>query len=104
MIVKKETDQIENREPTEVEKKRGPLNHHALVAEIHDPDSSSPQVTTINGNAEYQQIRKVTKPLSNYSGYYDSLSQTDYATYEKQVRGIFGPAVKAREKAGFDPV
>jgi hypothetical protein len=71
MIVRREQYQIEGRE-----KDKDPVNHQCLVGSVDRSDPARPTVTTINGNGPYQSIYVRTEPLSWYSGYYDSLSQT----------------------------
>lgn len=71
IIVRREQYDIEGRE-----KDKDPLNHQCLVANVDRSDPKKPTVTTINGNGYYQAIHVRTEPLSYYSGYYDSLSET----------------------------
>ena len=71
MIVRREQYDIEGRE-----KDKDPLNHQCLVADVDRSDPKKPAVTTINGNGPSQSIYVKTEPLSWYSGYYDSLSET----------------------------
>jgi hypothetical protein len=71
IIVRREQYDIEGRE-----KDKDPLNHQCLVGDVDRSDPKKPMVTTINGNGPYQSIYVKTEPLSWYSGYYDSLSET----------------------------
>jgi hypothetical protein len=71
MIVRREQYDIEGRP-----KDKDPLNHQCLVADVDRSDPKKPMVTTVNGNGPYQGIYVKTEPLSYYSGYYDSLSET----------------------------
>jgi hypothetical protein len=104
MIARKEQWVIEHREQTDEEKKRGPVYHHALVAWVNTDNPQRPVVTTVNGNAWRQGIELRPEPITNYLGFYDSLSETDGDKYEKQIRQEFGWAVKAREQAGLPGV
>jgi hypothetical protein len=104
MIARKEQWVIEHREQTAEEKKRGPVYHHALVAWVNTDNPQRPVVTTVNGNAWKQGIELRPEPITNYLGFYDSLSETDGDKYEKQIRKEYGWAVKAREQAGLPGV
>ncbi len=98
LICRKEEYEIKGQEkPNPFE----PMNHQCLVASVDDADPADPKVTTINGNGNFQEIHVRTEPLSRYWGFYNSLSETDVAAYEKRIRKDYGWAVKLREKAGL---